>query len=113
MADEGCCCHNHDQEPARESTHRSHAASDHDCCSHDDVARQQSRDPRIDFHGPMGNLRIACPDDDLGFGVDAQLVLESLAEIDLGKGTEALICQRVLGGGNSFVIGGDRCRCGG
>ena len=47
MADEGCCCHKNDQEPAKESTHPGHAASNHDCCSDP----QAEGDPRYEIHG--------------------------------------------------------------
>lgn len=51
----------------------------------------------------MGELRVAGPDDELRVGVDIQLFLERLADVDLGEDTEALLLQCGLGGGDGGV----------
>lgn len=50
-----------------------------------DVARQQRGDAGVDREGPVGELGVAGSEDDLGVDVDVELVLEGLADVDLGE----------------------------
>lgn len=64
--------------------------------SDDDVAGQQSGDAGVDMERLVGELGVAGPDDDLRVGVDVELVLDGLADVDFGERAEALLASAVL-----------------
>ena len=53
----------------------------------------------------MGELGIAGAEDDLGVDVDVELVLQRLADVDLGEDPEALLLERVFHAGDGVVVG--------
>jgi len=61
-----------------------------------DVAGQERGDARVDLQGAVGEMGVAGAEDDLGFDVEVELVLEGLADVDLGVDAEALVLERFL-----------------
>jgi hypothetical protein len=63
-------------------------------------------DAGVDLQRAVGELGVAGAEDDLGVDVDAELVLQRLADVDLGEDPEALFLEGVLHVGDDVVVGG-------